>query len=132
LVKKVIIGGVVCEFEVLGESTLIAVVPRGSFREKTPPGPQTVTLITSSEAKTSTDTVSFDRSRELPPSSPSVTVQRDPLGHVTNVTVEGDDDLTPKELLEAIRAVLQSEHCCPEKPKDKKDGGAGGKEQQKP
>lgn len=119
IVKRVIVGGIDCDFSVAGGGALVATVPSGAFdtgRGKAAAPAQAVTVVTTRGIVTSAppDVIVFDKERDESPSPtrPTIALQRDALGRVTSVVVSGDDKVSSADLLAAIRSILEHETCC--------------------
>lgn len=111
IVKQVIVGGVNCEFIVAGKKSIVALVPAGAFDGD--PNPQDVTVVTTLNTDTKSGAVSFTRTRNYPPPDyPNITVTRDAEGRVTGIEIDGEGGATTRELLNAIRSILERENCC--------------------
>ncbi|MCZ6699924.1 MAG: IPT/TIG domain-containing protein, partial [Planctomycetota bacterium] len=111
VVKQVIVGGTKCDFVVAGKKSIVALVPAGAFEGDT--GKREVTVVTTVDTVTKNDAVEFTRTRTYPvSSSPKITLTRDAKGFVESIIVVGEGGATSRELLAAIRSILENERCC--------------------
>ena len=70
-------------------------------------------MVTTVDTVTEDDAVEFTRRRIHPvPSSPKITLTRDAKGFVESIIVDGEGGATSRELLAAIRSILENERCC--------------------
>lgn len=105
-VRRVLVGGVQCEFVAVSDTTLIAIAPKGAFENDNMAQP--VTVVTTAGSGTLAGAVAFTRSAatDVHPAL-RVTIARDEYGDVTGVSAEGGANASLPFLLDSIRAALQ-------------------------
>ncbi len=118
IVKQVMIGGVPAQFQPAGTNTLVAVVPARSFdpessRSSSVTGPQDVTVVTTEailQAPASMR-VSFNKRVKEPKYSENavVTLKRNQNGRFTEIVLDGNTDLPPEKLLDAVKSMVEKE-----------------------
>ena len=104
-VKRVLVGGVSCEFAAISDTVLVTVVPAGSFPGSNSKKP--VTVVAATGAVTLADAVEFTMDASDPPDTPlGVIVDRNAKGEVIGIRVQGASQSSGDLLMATIRASL--------------------------
>ena len=108
-VKSVTVGGRACRVSVLGDGSLVAILP-ALDTNLTKVSDQEVVIATGKEIA-KLGPIDLELRAKPHATTPTFAIDRDGDGRVTKIRIDNPDGVSAEDLLERIQAVLESENC---------------------